>query len=338
MQQNNGKEGYIIIRYATIGSSWIVAEFIKGARLTPELEWSAMYSRKEETAKAFMHTLNEEVTIYTSLLELAKAPSVEGVYVASPNALHYEQCKMLLEHGKHIICEKSVTAKGEQTKELVRLAREKGLVFMEAIMMLHCPQRKILLEAMKKIGNITTAHVDVSKFSSKYPQLMAGELPNIFNPRLAAGGLMDMGVYGVYPVLDWFGVPQKLHFSAGFLSSGADGYGSAQFIYPDRLVTMSYSKVGQSCQGSQIMGDKGTIVIDRVTQLTGMRVIWQDGSREELFGGAEKSALMGNEARSFYHYVTNPEQYREEYQYATHLMMQVSETMEAMRSLAEFPF
>ena len=68
--------------------------------------------------------------------------------------------------------------------------------------------------------------LDFCRYSSKYPEYRAGGTPNIFNPRMAAGGLMDMGIYLVYPAIYWFGVPSKIAADASILRTGADACGT----------------------------------------------------------------------------------------------------------------
>lgn len=43
--------------------------------------------------------------------------------------------------------------------------------------------------------------LDFCQRSSKLDSYLEGELPNIFNPALETGALMDLGVYCVYPAL-----------------------------------------------------------------------------------------------------------------------------------------
>lgn len=69
---------------------------------------------------------------YASYEELAADPTVDAIYIATPNALHYENCKLCLEHGKHVLCEKPFTINAEQAKELYALAEKKQLFIMEA--------------------------------------------------------------------------------------------------------------------------------------------------------------------------------------------------------------
>lgn len=290
-----------MIKYGVIGSGWIAEEFIKGANLVDGFVFSAMYSRTFEKGKAFAEKF-ADVPVYTDINDFAKS-DIDAVYIASPNLLHYSQSKLMLENGKHVLCEKPITVLPEEFIELSKLAESKGLVYTEAIMMLHLPQRKIIKEKLKSFGKISTAHFDFSQLSSKYSALIRGENPNIFNPEMKTGCLRDLGIYCFYPALDFFGKPEKIISSAGFLSTGADGYGSAILDYADKQVTLTYSKIGQDFSGSQIIGDKGTMTIGSVSKLTDIVIHYNDGATEKVYSDVEKHILMSAEAKDFSDYI-----------------------------------
>ena len=66
-------------------------------------------------------------------------------------------------------------------------------------MYLHLPQRKLLEDTLQQLGQISLVKLDFCQRSSKLDRYLQGELPNIFNPALETGALMDLGVYCVYP-------------------------------------------------------------------------------------------------------------------------------------------
>ena len=311
------------MRYAVIGTGWIAGSYIEGADIAGNWELAAVCSRRRETGLAFGQKYGVE-KVFTSVEELA-ASDIPAVYVASPNALHFPQVKLLLEAGKHVLCEKPLTATAAGCAQLQELAAKQGVVLLEAIMMLHLPQRRVIEEALGKIGRITSARIDFSQLSSKYPAYLRGELPNIFNPKMATGSLMDLGVYCVYPALTWFGKPERIAASAAFLPTGADESCAAVLTYPDKLVT-------------EIIGDEGTLVIDSISKLTGISLAAKDGSRTELAGEVEKNVLMSGEAADFYRYITRPEESREEYARCTALAHAVSSVMEEIRRQAGIRF
>ena len=324
-----------MVKFAVIGTGWIAEEFVKGTKHVEGLEFSAVYSRSKEKGKAFAQPFGG-AEIFDDINALAKS-DVDAVYIASPNSLHYEQSKLMLQNGKHVICEKPITVEPEEFEELRALAQEKGLVYMEAIMYMHLPARKTLKKALENLGEITTAHFDFSQLSSKYPALKRGELPNIFNPKFATGCLMDLGIYCVYPALDLFGEPKKITSTAGFLSTGADGYGTTVFDYEDKQVTLTFSKVGQSRFGSQIFGDNGTISTPSISKLVNVSYFDNDGNETALTPDAEKHVLMSYEAQSFYNYITNPEA-KQELESINDLTLAVSKAMKIIREKTGIKF
>ena len=320
------------MKYGVIGTGWITESFVRSADTVPGMELAAVRSRTEESGRAFADRVGRPLACYTTPEAMAES-DIDGVYIASPNRLHYTQSRLLLEHGKHVICEKPAVVTAEEMQDLQTLAAEKGLVYMEALMMLYLPQRRLIKEMIEKIGPIRTAHVSFAQYSSKYPAYLRGETPNIFDPRLATGGLMDLGVYCVYPILDWFGRPEQVRASAAFLRTGADHTGGAVFTYPDKIVTMAYSKVAQGYAGTELIGENGALRIDSISQYTGIRLYQKE--EQLLFGEADRTDRMAGEACAFFERVTGksvqPQEERD-------LMLAVAETMEQIRQEAGIVF
>ena len=69
---------------------------------------------------------------YASFEEMAKAEAgkLDFVVVVTPNVSHYPVCKAFLEAGINVSCDKPLCLTVEQAEDLVRLAREKDLLFM----------------------------------------------------------------------------------------------------------------------------------------------------------------------------------------------------------------
>lgn len=322
-----------MLKFGVIGSGWIAEEFIKGTQLVVGMEFSAMYSRTYEKGKAFS-VKYADVPIYTDLNKFAKS-DIDAVYIASPNSLHYSQSKLMLENGKHVLCEKPITISPDEFIELSELAKSKNLIYTEAIMMLHLPAKNELKNALKKIGKISSAHFDFSQLSSKYPALKRGENPNIFNPEMKTGCLRDLGIYCFYPAVEYFGIPERVTASAGFIETGADGWGTTILDYADKQVTLTYSKVGQSYLGSQIVGDEGTITIESISQLTNINIHYKDGSSEKVFGEIPKHELMSYEAKSFYNYIKNFDEFKQEYSEKNSKILAVSKLMFEVKNQSE---
>ncbi len=300
-----------MVKYGVIGSGWIAEEFVKGAMTVEGMEFAAMYSRTREKGEEFAAKFGG-APVYTDLEDFAKS-DIDAVYIASPNVFHYEQSKLMLQNGKHVLCEKPITITPNEFCELFDLAKSKNLIYTEAIMMMHSPLKDRVKNALEKIGKITTAHFDFSQLSSKYEALKRGENPNIFNPEMKTGCLRDLGIYCYYPALEFFGLPEKISASAGFAETGADSYGTAVLDYPDKQVTLTYSKIGQSYGVSQIFGDKGTVTLDSISKLTGVNIHFANGDFEEVCGEVEKHILMAYEAKNFRDFILDFENNKQKY-------------------------
>lgn len=61
------------------------------------------------------------------------SPEVDIVYIATPHSHHYQNAKLALLAGKHVLCEKPLTVNALQAKKLCEVAAQKGLFLMEAM-------------------------------------------------------------------------------------------------------------------------------------------------------------------------------------------------------------
>jgi len=321
------------IPFAVIGTSWITEEFY-AASLCSDLVLRGIYSRSFERGQAFAEKIGRPgVAVFTGVEELAAIPDIQAVYVASPNSCHASQCETLLRGGKHVLCEKPVTTTPQELEHLQALAQQQGLIFMEAIMYLHTPARQAVREALGNLGKITSAHFDLSQLSSRYDALQRGELPNIFNPALAAGAWNDLGIYCAYPAIDFFWEPLSLSATNQMLHTGVDGSGTAILRYPGQLVTLTWSKLGQSRGVSQIMGDEGTLTIRSITQFQGVILYDRAGNATELAQPMQKHEVMRYEARAFCDYILGRPA-RVPYEEACALSLRVAQFMEQVRCAA----
>ena len=286
------------MKFATIGTSWITEKFVSAAKTVPGIEHAAVYSRGEETARAFAAKTGAE-KIYADMAALAADPAIDGVYIASPNRFHYEQSKYLLNAGKNVLCEKPATTTADEMRELTALAESKKLVYAEAIMSIHTAAFPVVKAALGTLGRVRTARLDFCQLSSKYPLYLAGKNPNIFNPAMHAGSLMDIGVYNLYLAAALFGQPEKILSDAVFLDNGADAAGSAILRYPGLSVSMSWSKVGQQYAPSEVIGDGGTLRMESVSQLTGVSLVTPQGTETLVPADLSRDDVMRGEAAFF---------------------------------------
>ena len=248
------------IRLGTIGSGIIVHSILDGVRRTNGIRLEAVYSRTKEKGEALKKEYNAKKA-YTNLEQLLSDPDVNFIYVASPNNLHYIQTKMALEHGKNVICEKPFCTDKKQIDELISLATEKQLYLIDATPTAYLPNFQILKEQISKIGNLRLVLCNYSQYSSRYDQVLNGELPNVFNSEFAGGCLQDINYYNVYFNIALFGKPEQAVYFANICPGKVDSSGILLMKYPDFISECAGAKDTWGVNSAQIEGDHGYIYI-----------------------------------------------------------------------------
>ena len=286
-----------MIKFAVIGTNWITQKFVQAAHESQSMQLTAVYSRNLDNAAQFSQEFGVETT-YDSLDALANDNTVEAVYIASPNSLHCEQSILMMEHGKHVICEKPVASNIVEATRMFEVAEKNGVVLFEAYKSQFLPNFKQVQLGLEKIGKVHKAHINYCQYSSRYQKYLNGENPNTFNPAFSNGSLVDIGFYCVTATVALFGEPENAQASAKLLESGVDAHGCAIFQYPEFDVTLAHSKVSDSYAPSEIQGEQGAIIIDHIAECTDVKIRYRDGSIENLTQVQSENS-MSYEAQAF---------------------------------------
>lgn len=248
------------IRLGTIGSGSIVHSILNAVKETDGIVCSAVYSRTRKNGQKLADEYGVS-SVYTDLDKMLADEDVNFIYIASPNILHYEQTKKALLAGKNVICEKPFCTRANQAQELVSLAKECKLFLIDAVPTAFLPNLEILKRELTKIGKIKLVLSNYSQYSSRYDLLKNGELPNIFNPDMAGGCLMDINFYNVYLNVALFGKPDSAVYFPNIYKGLIDTSG---------VMLMQYDGFVSSCAGAkdtwgensvQIEGEDGYIYI-----------------------------------------------------------------------------
>lgn len=245
---------------ATIGTGYIVDAILAAIGQLEDVTCTAMYSRKKETAQPLASKYGVGA-VYTDLNALFADPDIDLIYIASPNSLHYEQSYQALQHGKHVVCEKPFTSTKQEAESLIALAKEKNLLLFEAISNIHLPNMKTVQEQLHKLGPIKMIQCNYSQYSRKYNDLLAGETPNVFNPEFSGGALMDINIYNLHLVMNLFGSPDSVAYTANQHPNGIDTSGVLVLKYPEFIAECVGAKDTTGMNFVLIQGEKGYLQI-----------------------------------------------------------------------------
>lgn len=287
----------MLIKFAVVGTNRITRQFIDAALATGKYQLVAVYSRTEEQAQLFARDFDVSL-IFTSLENMAKCSIIDAVYIASPNSLHAEQSKLFLNHKKHVICEKPFASNSREAEEVTTCALDNHRVLFEAFKTASLPNFKKLQASLSKVGKIRKVLFNYCQYSSRYQAYLDGKQPNTFNPKFSNGSIMDIGFYTLASAITLWGKPHTIQATASLLPSGVDAHGTVLMNYHDFDVTLLHSKVSNSMIASEIQGEAGSIVIDKLSECSRITFIPREGESQDL-SVSQASNTMSYEAESF---------------------------------------
>ena len=242
-----------------VGAGMIVKDFLSFTHELPEIKLEAIVARNIENLKNLqsMHNIKE---IFTDLDECLSSPSIDTIYVAVPNNLHYSAAKKALEAGKNVICEKPFTLDYHETVELFELAESKNLILIEAITNQYLPNYLEIKENLSQIGNIRLVECNFSQLSSRYEAFKKGIIAPVFDKNQGGGVLGDLNIYNIHFVVGLFGTPKNSEYYPNIVRE-VDTSGILILEYDEFKVVCIAAKDTYNNSYANIQGDKGLIKV-----------------------------------------------------------------------------
>lgn len=189
------------LRFAVVGAgsfaAFAVAEFarISGSR------FAGVYDELRDNSEK-LKVIAEDIEIYSSLEEICADASIDLVYVATPPGFHYEQCRVLLLAGKHVICEKPAAINVAEAEELRSIAEGRKLLFVVNMMQRYNP----LFACVKEIIDQDTLGEFLHGFFENYASdEYLREDHWFWNESVSGGIFIEHGVHFFDMFSGWFG-------------------------------------------------------------------------------------------------------------------------------------
>ena len=280
------------MKLGIIGTGKIVREFLPALRQVDGLELTAIQStpRSIETARELCRT--HDIPLATDDFEALCAAGVDTVYVAVPNALHYEYCKKALDAGLHVIAEKPMTSTYEEAAALAAHAKKKNLFLFEAVTTLYFPAYQKIKEWLPEIGAVKIVQSQYSQYSSRYDAFQRGEVLPAFDPKQAGGALMDLNLYNLHYVMGLFGKPTDAHYYAN-IDRGIDTSGVLIMQYDGFTAVCMAAKDCTGMSGGIIQGTKGCIRSSEAPNMVGTVTLERhDGTTETYTAPAAPARVV----------------------------------------------
>ena len=267
------------IRWGIIGTGNIAGQFARGLAVLPEAELAAVGSRTAAAAEAFGEAFDVPHR-HSSYEDLARDPDVDVVYVATPHSLHRQNTLLCLRAGKAVLCEKPFAINAAEAEEMISLAREKGLLLMEAMWSRFFPAMAKVREllAAGAIGRVWLLTADFG-FRARFDPSS-----RLFDPALGGGALLDVGVYTVSLASMVFGSPSQVTGLAYLGPTGVDEQAGIILGYEGgELAVLATAIRAATPQDAMLMGSDGHICIHSRWWMPTRLTLSVPGREDEVF-------------------------------------------------------
>ena len=276
------------IKWAVLGTGVIANQMAEALQKNGKSIYSVA-NRTHEKAVQFAKKYNI-AKVYDNMNDVFDDPEVDVVYITTPHNTHIEFMKKAINHGKHILVEKSITLNSDELNEALTLADEKNVVVGEAMTIFHMPIYKELKRIIDS-GTLGKINLITMNFGSFKEYDMNNRF---FNRNLAGGAMLDIGVYAL-SFIRWFmdSKPTKILSQVKTAPTGVDEQAGILLMNPaGEMATVTLSLHAKQPKRATIAFDKGYIEIFEYPRAMEATITYTgDGHKETISAGETADAL-----------------------------------------------
>lgn len=276
------------LNWAVLGTGVIANEMAQAlAKMNKRLY--AVANRTHQKALDFAERYGVQ-KVYDQIDEVFEDEAVDIIYITSPHNTHYEFMKKALEHGKHILVEKSITLNSRELDGMMALAAEKKLILAEAMTIWHMPIYKKLWEIVQS-GQLGKVQIITMNFGSFKEYNMSNRF---FNMNLAGGAMLDIGVYALSIVRSFMEEkPEDIVSQWKASPTGSDEQATILLKNKqEQMATVALSMHSKQPKRAMISCEKGYIEIMEYPRADKAVIVdAESGERTEIESGETANAL-----------------------------------------------
>lgn len=268
------------LRWGIIAPGGIANKFADAVSRHTKGTVVAVGSRNADRAAEFAtrHHIPRSHGSYEALVD---DDEVDAVYIASPHSHHRDQAVLAARAGKHLLIEKALARNSAEVDDIWGAAKASGVFAMEAMWTRHLPHVIELhrLIDSQQVGDLVTIIADHGQYMKFDPS------SRLYDPELAGGALLDLGVYPLAFILDFLGAPATVTASGELTQTGVDGQVGVLLGYGAQQGVAHTTLWAQTATTAVISGTRGRIEIEGdFYSPTRFRLIPREGEPSEFDG------------------------------------------------------
>ena len=302
-----------MLRTALIGTGTMGKNYLRRVRqgLVPSMTITAAVARRPETQQEVRDICGDTVQIFASEEELyAHEDLFDAVLIVTPHKLHPQMGMNALRHGKHVLLDKPVAVSVADCTELIKTAKESGLVCSVVFHQRSYPKYQLIRKMIQngEIGEIYRILLENSRYFRTPYYHHSGAWRSSWTGE-GGGALINQGQH-ILDIWQWlFGMPEELYAQMGFGKYNdfrVDDEASLTMRYPSGMTGVFILTTGEGTytEKLEITGSRGTILLDQdhltVTtfdqDLGDYRKNAAVNSREELHSSVREEDFKTNES------------------------------------------
>lgn len=226
-----------VIRWGMVSAGNIAGQFARDIKLVDNARVDAVAARSGDDARRFAseHDIPRALEGYESLYN---DPDIDAVYISTPHTFHLQHSIDALAAGKAVLCEKPITTSGEELDRLLAAAKTANGYIMEAMWTWFLPAINRAREWVDegRIGTLLHVKADFGFAKQFNPE------SRLYNPELAGGCLLDMGIYPIALARLFFtGEPNAMNALCRFAPNGVEDDVVMQFNYDSGVASLGTS-------------------------------------------------------------------------------------------------
>lgn len=274
-------------RWAIVGLGNIAHSFVKYFD-QPDGEIYAVCSRSQAKASAFAAE-HDIPKAYGNLDDLLADDQVDIVYVATPHNYHIDTILPALRAGKHVLSEKAITMSSTQLAIAKEVAASNHLILAEAMTLYHMPLYERLHDfaAERHLGDLKMVQASFGSFKEPDPT------NRFFNPDLAGGALLDIGVYALAFVEEFLtATPYLTGTTMHRFSSGVDESSTITLrTANDELATVALTFRAKMPKRGIVAYENGYFTVDTYPRADTATFTDNEGHTETITAGDSTNAM-----------------------------------------------
>lgn len=263
-----------VLRFGIVGTGNIAHRFAHAVKNVEGVSLSAVASRTAENAEKFGDEFSIEHR-FASYEEMAESDVIDAAYIAVPHSEHIVCSKLMMNAGKHVLCEKPMAVNQREAREMFECAEKNGVLLTEAMWARLVPGTVRLIEMTRKgfLGQIRGVQ------GSFCYTMDEDELDHhVLKKEYGGGSLLDVGVYCLNFASWYLGYDVSSVKSDCDFFMGVDGHTCVQMKYRSGAIAQLSSAVNlRKPNEGYVFGTEGYVHLNRFYAPEKLEFFMNDG-------------------------------------------------------------